>query len=396
MSLLLRRAALAALLVVALGYAGSAEPANSGESNPEGQPATSAASGVSLETSVRESQKTMEVIPAPPATVDQSRIMEASSSSSTPGSTAAPGTLGPDRETSQSTSTSVAQPTTTVATVPETKATIPPPASADPTLESGKSSFTVDIGSGREITVWSYAPDMDLSKARIVIAMHGASRNGEGARNAWVTAADEHLLIVLAPELGEDLYPGDSYNLGGTLLADGSIAEPSKWAFPIVELVFDHVTALTGSSQKEYDLYGHSAGAQFVERFALFWQSNRVDRFVIANAGWYTMLDESVGYPYGFDGSTLGVEEIKTALGGNLYLLAGEFDTDPNDPSLRKTEQAAAQGANRLERAKYFFAESASTAELLGTPLAWKFQIVAGTAHENSPMVWHTVTVLFK
>jgi hypothetical protein len=48
-----------------------------------------------------------------------------------------------------------------------------------------------------------------------------------------------------------------------------------------------------------YDMYGHSAGAQFVHRYLQFYDSPKVKKAVAANAGWYTFPNEAINYPYG-------------------------------------------------------------------------------------------------
>ena len=314
---------------------------------------------------------------------DDQRVQQADtapSSSTTLTTTASTATPEPQ----SSTTTAPATPTT--ATAPTTTAALPPIESSPSILELGSSSFDVDVGGGRDVAVWAYVPAANLSTASIVIAMHGASRNAEGARNAWKAAAEEYGLIIIAPRLSESLYPGDSYNLGGTLAGD-QITPSSSWAFPIVERVFDHVVAATGSSQTTYVLYGHSAGAQFVERFALFWPSNRVSRFIAAGAGWHTMLDETIGFPYGLQGGPTSVSEAQAVVSTNLLLLLGELDTDPAADDLRQSTLAQAQGNNRLERGAAFYEHAASVASSLGAPFGWRFSVVAGAGHDNRPMV---------
>ena len=216
--------------------------------------------------------------------------------------------------------------------------------------------------------------------------MHGASRNAEGARNAWIATAEEHGLIIIAPRLPDSLYPGDTYNLGGMLAGD-HITPSSSWAFPIVERVFDYVVAATGSSQTTYVLYGHSAGAQFVERFAMFWPSDRISRFIAAGAGWHTMLDETIEFPYGLQGGPTSVAQARAALSADLVLLFGELDSDPAAHDLRQSTLARAQGSNRLERGAAFHEHAASVASSLGVPFRWRYSVVAGADHDNRSMV---------
>ncbi len=286
--------------------------------------------------------------------------------------------------------------TPTTPTEPPMTTAIPAPSagSGPRRLSVGASSFQLDIGGGREVTVRYYAADVDLASARIVIAMHGASRNAEGALNAWTAIADEHGLIVAVPELTKDIFPGDAYNLGGTLAGD-QLTPSSAWGFPIVEQVFDCIVEATDSSQRTYVLYGHSAGAQFVERFALLWRPNRVSQFVAAGAGWYTMVDELIDYPYGLRGGPPSAAQARAAFGSPFLVLVGELDTDASAEDLRQTPGAQAQGSNRRDRGTNFFDHAAATAAALGSPFDWHFAVVPGAGHENRPMAAEVARILF-
>ena len=81
--------------------------------------------------------------------------------------------------------------------------------------------------------------------------------------------------------------------------------ERDEWSFSIVERLFDHVKSLTTIQPATYYLYGHSAGGQFMHRFVMFMREARFSKAVAANAGWYTMPDQKIAFPYGLSGSRL-------------------------------------------------------------------------------------------
>src|SRR3712207_6943257 len=67
---------------------------------------------------------------------------------------------------------------------------------------------------------------------------------------------------------------------------------PRSTLFPYTTLfrsLFDFVREATGNPSEQYRIYGHSAGAQFVHRLALFVPEARFATAIAANAGWYTM-----------------------------------------------------------------------------------------------------------
>ena len=72
--------------------------------------------------------------------------------------------------------------------------------------------------------------------------------------------------------------------------------------------------AATGNRSASYLLYGHSAGAQFVHRYLYFVPEARVAKVVAANAGWWTLPDLAVGFPYGLRGSVVHEAGLKAML----------------------------------------------------------------------------------
>ena len=91
-----------------------------------------------------------------------------------------------------------------------------------------------------------------------------------------------------------------------------------------IEDIFDAVRNANGFSRARYDIYGHSAGAQFLHRLVLFKPAARYRVAVAANAGWYAMPDFAVSYPYGLGASGLSPAGLARAFGRHLVLLLGD------------------------------------------------------------------------
>jgi hypothetical protein len=174
--------------------------------------------------------------------------------------------------------------------------------------------------------------------------------------------------------------------LGNLVDSDGQLRPQSEWTYTLIEPLFDFVRREAGSQQTGYVLYGHSAGAQFVHRFMLFVPENRVERAVSANAGWYTMPDLEVEFPYGLRTSPSTEATLRRALGAKLTILLGEQDTETEADNLRSTAGAEAQGPNRLARGRSFYDAGFRAAAKLGTPFAWTLQTVPGAEHEDAQM----------
>ncbi len=151
----------------------------------------------------------------------------------------------------------------------------------------------------------------------------------------------------------------------------------------------------TGNRSERYSIYGHSAGAQFVHRYLYFMPEARVDRAVAANAGWWTLPDLKVDFPYGLRGSSINESGLKALLQRPLVVLLGTADTDPNHANLRRTPEAMAQGAYRFARGQYFYAAGQRQAKALGVPLAWKLETATGVGHVDKDMAPYAVDILF-
>ena len=81
----------------------------------------------------------------------------------------------------------------------------------------------------------------------------------------------------------------------------GRCLPPSHWSYTIIEDLFSAVVSM-GVQRKGYNIYGHSAGAQFVHRLVQFLPTCRVETAVAANSGWYTMPCLLARWPYGWRG----------------------------------------------------------------------------------------------
>lgn len=258
---------------------------------------------------------------------------------------------------------------------------------------AGRFDFTKN---GKTIPVWYYLPEKHDAKTPILFVMHGVKRNGEHYRNDWLPHAKKYGVILLAPEFSEKDFPGAAfYNYGGAVDSKGHRRPEDQWTFSYLEPIFDQVRVATGNSTATYYLYGHSAGAQFVHRYLYFLPKARVAKVVAANAGWWTLPDFAIKFPYGLNGSGLSEASIKQTLQAPLVVLLGTADTDPNHPELRRTPEAMAQGPYRLARGKFFYTKAKKEAGELGVSLGWTMAFAPGIAHDDKGMANFAVEWLF-
>ena len=257
------------------------------------------------------------------------------------------------------------------------------PAFAATPVPSGKWSFVFTDAKGhpdRPMRVYTYRPRQCDSTCPMLIALHGESRKASAMRDHFEIAADRYGFLVVAPEFSEKHWPrAADYNLG--LVADEK--DRNRWTYSVIERLFDEMR----DGQKDYRLFGHSAGAQFAHRMAMLMPENRASVVVVANAGWYLMPEwrkdkDPFKYPHSLVGSPAGEGELRAALGRRLVVLLGEQDTRTDDPDLDKSEGSMKQGANRVERGEAFFAAATGAARDLGVKFAWELSYVPGAGHD--------------
>ncbi len=240
---------------------------------------------------------------------------------------------------------------------------------------------------GKTVTVWYYIPENATPTLPVVVVMPGLKRNGEDYLNDWIPHAKARNFLLVVPEFGLADFPGEEgYIYGNTVDKAGHPLPREQWSFSMIEPIFDLVRQKTGNTSAQYRLYGHSAGAQFVQRFIYFVPQARVARVVTANAGWYLLPEFTHGFPYGLKDTPVTDADLKHALALPLVVLLGEADTNAADKVLRHTPEADAQGLFRFARGKYFFARAEAIARADNIPFGWKLATAPGIGHSDAGM----------
>jgi hypothetical protein len=225
----------------------------------------------------------------------------------------------------------------------------------------------------------------DGSDAAVVIVLHGDGRNAEDYRDEWAQLIAGRSVVAVVPQFSETDFPGSrAYNQGGVVDEDSRLRPADQWAFAYLEPLFATIGDRLGAQPATFDLFGHSAGAQFVHRFVELCPTPRLGRAVAANAGWYTVIDPGIDYPYGVGGAPRDRFDLPAAFGADLTIMLG--DQDVGDHNLRHDELTDAQGLTRWERGQRFFAGARQYAARLGVPFAWQLHPVPGVGHDYRDM----------
>jgi len=249
--------------------------------------------------------------------------------------------------------------------------------------------------SSKPLRVYYHYPDGVNSSTPILMVFHGGSRNAKANRDDLIDKANEKGLIIIAPEFSAaDFSLGDEYILGNVFV-DGdnpsaaSLNPESEWTFSYVEPLFDHVKNLTSNQNNTYHALGFSAGAQFLHRLLIFKPAARIDKAVVAAAGWYTMPDTAINFPYGVKVAMVNQSDLDAFYSRDLWVIVGQNDNDPNAP--RRNPTVDVQGTNRLDRADYFVNESRN----LASAFVWQYQSLPNTAHEFDKLASFAVDNIF-
>ncbi len=183
--------------------------------------------------------------------------------------------------------------------------------------------------SAKSINVFYHIPNGNVSTMPILLVFHGDERNASDYRSYWIAMANANGFMVFAPEFSEVDFPGgDRYQLGNVFV-DGdnpSLATynaSNQWTFSVVDPLFETIKTAVSGTQNTYDAWGHSGGAQFLQRFRFYLPNSKLGTAVCSNAGWYTVPENTVGFPYGINNGQLTNTNLNIAFSKRLIVHLG-------------------------------------------------------------------------
>lgn len=234
------------------------------------------------------------------------------------------------------------------------------------------------------VTAWLALPTGLAPGARLAVVMHGVRRNAGEYLETWREWSQWTGRPVLAPHFDSAAWPGSrAYNLGNVLDSGGRRNRRSSWAFTALRHLVVDTRRQLQLTDLTWDLFGHSAGAQFAHRFALLRPSSTLRSVVVAGAGWFTVPDPCLDWPYGTRHPELDIDRTTLTAWTRrpLVLMRGEHDR-VRDEHLRTGPEADAQGPTRWDRAAHMLAAGQAFDHLC----RWELIDVPAAAHHEQQM----------
>ena len=249
----------------------------------------------------------------------------------------------------------------------------------------GKGEITVQCGQ-KVFRVFTYKPS-NFASGPVLFVFHGQKRNASGYREDAIPLADKLRAMVAAPWFPEESFPGSSYSQGRIFRENGTLEPRKEWIFTTCDEIIRQVLARERNPRRPYFLVGHSAGGQFLVRFAAL-ENIRAMRVVAANAGTYAFPESGWDWPYGFGGlpGDLGTEKnLRRFLAVPLTVILGQADTNNSTEAgnFPATPEANRQGRHRLERGRNFFEQGRELAQRKGWEFGWEKVEIPGAGHDG-------------
>ncbi|TRO66810.1 alpha/beta hydrolase [Christiangramia sabulilitoris] len=259
------------------------------------------------------------------------------------------------------------------------------------TLKTKSDSFVMHAYKNSErksIKVWTYKPENWKNRDRILFVMHGGGRNADDYLDAWKEISEKNNVLVIVPEFENKFskYTTNDYQEGNLFTFFGSRNPKEEWAYQVIENIFDQIKKTNSITNENYNIFGHSAGGQFVHRMIMLMPEARIENAIAANAGFYTLPEEDLEYPYGLKNTPITDSSIKESFTKKLTILLGENDNDPNLETFRETELAMQQGKHRLERGSNFYKRANTMAKERLWNFNWEIDTIQNVGHNYREM----------
>ena len=227
-----------------------------------------------------------------------------------------------------------------------------------------------------------YLPESGIKDNRVLVTIHGISRNAEEHINGFSAQAEKFGAAIIAPLFPKNEFP--RYQRLGATVHEGR----ADFAF---DRIMQESAAVLGFEPAPLKIFGFSGGGQFTHRYAMFYPK-RVERMVLGAPGWYTFPDPDSPYPFGMASSDEWPRLRFTPrhfLSIPTLVLVGEND-DARDDDLNKVRRIdAVQGLNRVERGEKWVQSMNALARAFEVNSDFRFEAVPNASHAYESYLAH-------
>jgi pimeloyl-ACP methyl ester carboxylesterase len=261
---------------------------------------------------------------------------------------------------------------------------VPVVAPANP-IPVGPSSTTATLNS---VSFDIFTDRGNCTNPGLLCSFHGSGRDADGHRDSFENWVDLKCLILCVPLFDDVRFTSDEYQRCNVVDSDENVNPFSEWSTKYAHSLVAWARAREARPTMPFRLSGHSAGAQHLSRVAAYHPLPGITRYIIANPSTHVRAKMTEPMPYGFSNFPSSVMTPLTALQNYLAapitLYAGTADTGTED--LAVGPQSMEQGENRIERARFVFAEAQQEAQTRGWEFNWRKVEAQGVGHSNRDM----------
>ena len=171
--------------------------------------------------------------------------------------------------------------------------------------------------------------------------------------------------------------------------------DESKYINNSISLFFNYIKSKFSLNINTYNMFGHSAGAQFTHRYMLLSKDKRISNAVVANAGWYTFINNAK-FPYGIKSSPIIIsdEDLRWFMSNKVNLLIGSEDI--GSKSVNSSKGAKLQGITRVDRANNYFNSLITSAEDKNYAFRWNYKVLDNVDHDFKKVTPYAANILLR
>lgn len=224
------------------------------------------------------------------------------------------------------------------------------------------------------LSYYLYVPKQLKTGTRTFVTVHGISRRAHEHAALFAPFAEAQGVVLIAPYFSANRFP-DYQRM--SRIGRGERSDQA------LETIVAEVGRLTRADTSKLYLFGYSGGAQFVHRFAMA-HPERVARYVLGAAGWYTFPDQTIKYPLGIRAAKKlpGVTfDPNRFLAVPAMVLVGERDNKQNGDMRDSSKLDALQGRSRLERGQKWVEVMQQRAREHGFATHYEFAVLPRSRH---------------